>query len=434
MESFANMQPYGEYKEAHLEWLEQVPVEWSIRKLNAFGELNGGGTPHTETSKYWGGDIIWVTPKDLTASKNEYLYSSERTLTELGLPHTSKILSPGTILFGCRAPVGNVAIAGVELTTNQGFISIAPNNKTDTRFLFYLLRSVVKIIQNESSGTTFQEISRSKLSSLKFPLPPLKTQQRIVDFLDAETSRIDNLVSEMEAMITLLQENRKTLISEVVTKGIPGAHTEFKDSGIAWLGEVPVTWKIEKLKKVFTERIETASPEHVHLTPSQKYGTLPQTKYIEISGSRPVLVFSEQAKFKAVHIHDFISHLRSFQGGLEVTKYDGKISPAYTVLAPNTGLVNSSFFSYVFKTPQFIREIASTTDQLRDGQSIKWKQLNGIVLPLPSLKEQFEIAAYLIEQTKKTDILVTTTQEAIELLKEERKVLISDVVTGKVEV
>ena len=203
---------------------------------------------------------------------------------------------------------------------------------------------------------------------------------------------------------------------------------ELKDSGVEWLGEVPASWEISKLKNVFSERKEKSKKDAIHLTPSQKYGTLPQTEYMKVSGSKPVLVLSENATFKQVYKNDFISHLRSFQGGLEITNYEGKISPAYTVITPSDSY-EPRYLKHLLKSVRFIELLNTTTAQMRDGQSIKWKQLSNLEIPVPPIEEQLRISTYLDAEFNKIDALVEEFAKFKSNLQLQKRSLISECVT-----
>lgn len=161
-----------------------------------------------------------------------------------------------------------------------------------------------------------------------------------------------------------------------------------------WLQNIRPDWEIVPGNLLFSERSGKSNPDDIHLTPSQTYGVLPQQEYIDMTGNRVVLNLAGADNMKHVEKDDFIIHLRSFQGGIEHSKYSGKVSNAYCVLIPNHK-VNPRFFRWVLKSSGFIQELSSTTDQLRDGQSIKFNEFRSIGFPLPSLKEQDFVASLL---------------------------------------
>lgn len=194
---------------------------------------------------------------------------------------------------------------------------------------------------------------------------------------------------------------------------------ELRDSGVGWLGDIPTDWSVVPARALFGERKQKSSVTDVHLTPSQKYGVLPQAEYMEITGSKVVLNLSGADKMRHVEAGDYVSHLRSFQGGLEFAGIPGKVSAAYTVLKPKVALV-PRFFKYLFKSDLYVQALQTTTDQLRDGQSIRYAQFTLIPLPRPSLEEQRAIAEYLDRETAQIDAFIAKNEELITLLTERR--------------
>ena len=164
-----------------------------------------------------------------------------------------------------------------------------------------------------------------------------------------------------------------------------------------WLPENPTSWQIANPKTLFSERTQKSSVSDIHLTPSQKFGVLPQSEYMEMTGGSVVLNLAGSDNMKHVEKNDFIIHLRSFQGGIEHSNYSGKVSNAYCVLKP-TQQIEPRYFRWVLKSQGYIQELNATTDQLRDGQSIKFEQFASIGLPLPPIEVQRRIADYLDNQ------------------------------------
>ena len=184
-----------------------------------------------------------------------------------------------------------------------------------------------------------------------------------------------------------------------------------------WLAEMNDDWQIINPKLIFEERRGKSLPDDVHLTPSQIYGVLPQTEYMEKTGTGVVLNLVGADNMKHVEKDDFIIHLRSFQGGIEHSPYNGKVSNAYCVLKAKSG-VEPRFFRWVLKSSGYIQELNSTTNQLRDGQSIKFEQFASIGLPLPPLEEQRRIADYLDTACKYIDESVLVTSNLLNLSEE----------------
>lgn len=189
---------------------------------------------------------------------------------------------------------------------------------------------------------------------------------------------------------------------------------------------MPSRWELCSPKALFEERRAPNLPDDVHLTPSQKYGVLPQVEYIERTGGSVVLNLTGQNAMKHVEPDDFIIHLRSFQGGLERARQAGKVSAAYTVVKPRAS-ANPGFYRWLLKSRAFVQELQTTTNQLRDGQSIRWTDFVKVPLPAPAADEQRAIAEYLDRETQKIDELIAEQRSLIETLRERRRVVIDDV-------
>ena len=152
-------------------------------KIKEIAKIINGATPSTSNPKFWGGDIIWITPKDLTDFNKRYIYSGKRTITKEGYDSCStKILPQGTILLSSRAPIGYLAIAGEKLCTNQGFKSIICNfEHVNNLYLYYWLSTKIDFLKQISNGSTFDELSKEKLETVIIDLPDLESQQHIVN-------------------------------------------------------------------------------------------------------------------------------------------------------------------------------------------------------------------------------------------------------------
>ena len=157
-----------------------IPISWNFIRLKHISTIVGGGTPKTNVSEYWNGDIPWLTPADFGGYKNMYISSGERYITSKGLNSSSAQLLPAnTVLYSSRAPIGYVAIAKNIVSTNQGFKSVVPFNKNMSVYLYYCLKARTDNIIMRATGTTFKEISGSEMGETIIPLPPLKEQKRI---------------------------------------------------------------------------------------------------------------------------------------------------------------------------------------------------------------------------------------------------------------
>lgn len=173
---------------------KKIPEGWKKVKLGEVAKIVGGGTPKTNIKEYWNGEVPWITPRDLSGFEGKYITRGERNISKLGLNNSSaKLLPKGTVLLSTRAPVGYLAIAKNEISTNQGFRSLIPNEKIDNEFLYYLLKNNVEYLKSQAIGTTFGELAGSTLKSLEFFIPPLTEQKAIVSVLSSLDDKIDLL-------------------------------------------------------------------------------------------------------------------------------------------------------------------------------------------------------------------------------------------------
>ena len=201
-----------------------------------------------------------------------------------------------------------------------------------------------------------------------------------------------------------------------------------KNSDVPWIGTVPETWQVVPAASAFSERRIKSLEADIHLTPSQKFGVLPQAEYMNLTGNKVVLNLTGSDSMRHVEPGDFVSHLRSFQGGLEYSEIQGKVSAAYTVLSPKRAL-NGKFFHYLFKSDLYIQALQTTTDQLRDGQSIRYAQFKLLPIPFPPLAEQRLIADYLDRETAQIDAFITKNEELIRKLSERKSAAIYAAIT-----
>lgn len=165
---------------------------WRSFLLQDLGEIVGGATPSTNNEDYYGGNIPWITPKDLSTHIERYISKGERNITKLGFESCSTTILPeGSVLFSSRAPIGYIAIAKNDLCTNQGFKSIIPNKNVDSMFLYYLLKFNKEKIEASGSGTTFKEVSGTVMKKIQVNLPPFPEQRAIAATLSCLDEKIE---------------------------------------------------------------------------------------------------------------------------------------------------------------------------------------------------------------------------------------------------
>jgi type I restriction enzyme S subunit len=237
--------------------------DWVEKEIDNVAEVIGGGTPSTKDESNFGGDIAWITPKDLSGYSSRYISRGERNITEKGLRNSSaRLLPKGSVLLTTRAPVGYLAISANPVTTNQGFHSLVPKTGYDAEFIYYLLKANVEVLKGHSTGTTFGELTGSVLRRLRFCFPAYKEQRAIAHILGTLDDKIElnrQMNATLEAIARALfkswfvdldpvrakAEGRQPAGMDAETAALfPAA---FVDSE---LGKIPKGWRVSTLGDV----------------------------------------------------------------------------------------------------------------------------------------------------------------------------------------
>lgn len=204
---------------------------------------------------------------------------------------------------------------------------------------------------------------------------------------------------------------------------------EMKDSGIEWIGKVPVEWKIDNPQYHFSQRKDRAKQGMVQLTASQKYGVITQTEYMERTGANIVTVQKDFDILKLVCAGDFVIHMRSFQGGLEYSEKTGSISSAYVMLIPSNTIREPRYYKWFFKSSNYIDALSSTSNLVRDGQAMRWSNFIQLPILFPPAEEQQRIADFLDAKCAEIDALTADIQTQIDTLEQYKRSVITEAVT-----
>ena len=443
-----------EMKDSGVEWLGMIPKEWKVSKLKYHFNIKSGATPKSEIKEYWDGNLDWYTPVDLGETK--FLNNSKRKITEAGLKSCSaNIIKAGSIIMSSRAPIGSVSIAVNDFTTNQGCKSLEFKGNMINNFIYYYILISKRNLENLGSGTTFLEISGTTFSNYQVPYLKIQEQQKIADFLDKKCEEFDSVIAKKEILINKLGEAKKSLISEVVTGKVKviekengeyriikrEAH-EMKDSGVEWLGMIPKEWGTSKIKyntyvkgRIGWQGLK--SDEFIEVGAHLVTGT--DFKNNSINWETCYRISEERYKeAPAIHLRN---------GDLLITK-DGTIGKlAIVENCPEQAVLNSGVFvtrclnldyltkfmfyildSKMFSTYIDINKTGSTIVHLYQETFVKFSY------PLPNLNIQKNIIKYLDEKCSQFDLTIGKQKESIEKLKSAKQSLISEAVTGKIEI
>lgn len=189
-------------------FIENANSEWPIGIISDIGTVVGGSTPSKARPEYYAEDgIAWITPKDLSINKSKFISHGESDITELGLKNSSASIMPeGTVLFSSRAPIGYIAIAAGEVTTNQGFKSVVPKPEIGTAYVYYFLKQNLPIIEGMASGSTFKEVSGSTMKGVPAVIPDAETLTKFNKFCTPIFSQ-QRILEEQNQSLAALRDN-----------------------------------------------------------------------------------------------------------------------------------------------------------------------------------------------------------------------------------
>ena len=220
----------------------QVPDGWQVVRLGNVAEVVTGNTPPRETSEYYGGDIPWVKPSDLASSR--LVDSSEEYLTEAGAV-VARQIPENCVLVSCIGTIGEVAISRVPLCFNQQINALIPSDTVWPPFLYWACNGQASRLLSMSAKTAVPILNKSAFSAVSISLPPLPEQRAIAAVLDS----IDEAIERTEAVIAATERLRDALLHQLLTRGVPGWHTEWKD--VPGIGTIPAGWEVVRLGEIY---------------------------------------------------------------------------------------------------------------------------------------------------------------------------------------
>lgn len=424
------MKRYEQYKDSGVAWIGEIPAHWETVKPKYTVFLQKGTKPQELTDED-NGNLPYLTMDVLRdrANKTTMYPTSVNDLVKVG---------NGDILV-----LWDGANAGEILLAKDGYLSSTmarfgfDTDKLDSRYWFYFLKGLEPILKEFAGGTTIPHLDSSKIMEEPYPIPSMEEQQAIVRYLDYKVAKIDKLIAENEAQVKELEKYRTAVISEVVTKGL-NPNVPMRDSGIQWIGEIPAHWDILPLKRCLASHLmyganETAEsdnptfPRYIRITDIGENNTLRKDTYKTLSPSvakdymlqKGDLLFARSgATVGKTYLYNG-EFEACFAGYLIKASFNSKMLPKYAYYFTQTDAYNS------WKNQVFIQATI---------QNIGADKYSVLPICVPPIEEQRAIVSSIEDRIKNYNIVIEKLSEQIEELKAYKIALISEAVTGHIDV
>ena len=419
---------YEKYKKSISPFLEEIPFHWKETYLSHAYSLSSD-TGHTEEqllSVFLDKGVVSYSSTD---QKQVHKPSEDMSKYQL--------VNPGDfVINNQQAWRGSVGISRYKGIVSPAYYIWRPREDNNPYYMNYLFRDHYIIDQfvlaSKGVGSIQRQVYVPYMKRIILSIPPREEQNQIVRYLDWQVSKINKLIHGYQRQIKLLEERRQTVIDRAVTKGVRQGR-QMHSIQANWMGDIPADWKMIPSKRLFLESKERKHPDDKPATASQKYGIILQEDYMKSENKRIVIATQGLDDWKHVEPDNFVISLRSFQGGIERSEIFGCVTWHYIVLLPQKYVV-PRYFKWLLKSKSYIKALQGTSEFIRDGQDLRYSNFVKVDLPLIPASEQEEIADYIEQETAKIDRAIPVLEKEIELLKEYRTRLISDVVTGQMDV
>ena len=416
--------PYPKYTSCAIQWFNEIPQSWKqvrveqylIKKDENIGDLWSSTQLLSLTQK-------GIIEKDINEGKGK-THSDYSTYQAIDI---------GDLVF-CLFDIDETPRT-VGLSTKKGMITSAytafkSKENINTQYVYYFFESLddAKALKPYYKGLR-KTVRPPEFLKIHVPFPPKVEQVAISQFLDTETARIDNLIGKQEKLIELLEEQRKSIISHAVTKGL-NPNAPMKDSGVEWLGEVPEDWEVKRFGYIFTENKKKNIGLIETNVLSLSYGNIKEKNIDDNKGLLP----ESFETYQIIEPNDIVFRFTDLQNDKRslrnaISKYHGIITSAYIGVKTKE---NADFYNYLFRAYDLQKVFYSMGDGMR--QSLKMDELNKMPIVLPKIEAQERIVKFINEENQRINNLVVKQKNLIEKLKEYRSSIISHAVTGKIDV
>ena len=445
-----NHQPYPKYKESGVQWLGEVPEHWVVKRAR-FNILVNPSSPILRSLD--GSIEISFLPMDAIGAYGGLRLDQIRIKADVGNGYTEfqngdVVVAKITPCFenGKGALAENLVNSAAFGTTEIHVLRVL--QYANNRFLFYLTicDGFRRLGESEMYGAGGQKrVPPEFIKDFSMPMPTIHEQIAIADFLDRETGRVDTLVAKNKKLIELLKEERSALISRTVTRGLPKdaaieyglePHTRFKDSGVKWLGEVPEGWEVKRLKysaSINDEILpETTKPDFDFL-----YVDIGSVTLLEGIIRKESMTFEDapsRARRKARAGDAIVSTVRTYLRAIaSIPETDDVLIVSTGFAVIRSRLLCPRYLGYALKESSFVEQVVARSVGV-SYPAVNASEIGDIAIPLPSENEQTAIADFLDCETGRIDNLIGKVEALITRLQEYRIAIITDAVTGKIDV
>jgi type I restriction enzyme S subunit len=438
---------YSDYRLSGVEWLDIAPTHWTSVAIK-YMALDRG-------SLFLDGD--WIESKDISGDEIRYITTGnvgEGHYKEQGLGfiteekfkqlNCTEVFEGDILISRLNAPIGRSCIIpdlNSRIVTSVDNVIFRPDSKYYKQFIVHCFSSkdYFKHTSNLARGATMQRISRGLFGNIRVVIPPYEEQEKIANFLDYETAKIDTLIEKQQLLIKLLKEKRQAVISHAVTKGL-NPIAPMRDSGVEWLGEVPAHWSIPKIKW-FYETESGGTPNTSNFEEYYQDGDIPWIRTTDLNNGdlyeTPVTITDKAVADSACSILPISSVLVAMYGGAgtigkhSLLKFESTINQAVCAILPIDKIDPEYMHLYVeFYRPYWMVGAEGT----RKDPNINQEVVRELMIPCPPSNEQIDIVKATKKKLSVIDEIVSKSESNIQLMQERRTSLISAAVTGKIDV
>ena len=429
--------PYPAYKPSGVEWLGEIPAHWEVKRLKYLSSLAGLYGANISASLYSNEGVRFIRTTDISDDgqlTSEGVFAPEELVQDY-------ILKDGDILLSRSGTIGRSFLYDQNLHGRCAYagylVRFVLNESVNPQYVTLFTRSTAfeSYVRSIAISSTIDNVNADRYSNSLFPLPPLSEQRAIAAFLDRETARSDALVSREERLIELLREKRTALITRAVTRGLD-PNAPLRDSGVEWLGEIPIHWETTKLR-----RLLTLVSHHVDVHPEQSYqeiGIRSWGRGIFHKDSVTGAQLGDKRVFKLRPGELVLNIVFAWEGAVAIVSESEKdmiASHRFPTFQHPRHLVDLDYL-LMFLQSEHGRGIMGLNSPGAAGRNrtIRMDSFLEEEVPLPPLEEQREIVTIFRRDERRIQSLAGKVREAVDLLKELRTALITAAVTGRIDV